>query len=650
MSKTIPTIDLRLLKSDRFGLLDELRHALMEYGFFYISNYDEFLDQNIIIALNEESKSFFQLDDAEKNKIQMVNSKHFLGYNGLEKENTGGKIDWREQIDFCSADKELDSYYSVYDNLIGPNQYPSNDTLPFFKKSIKDFFFGLNEFSILITKQIFDSIDIPSNEASNFVDFKNPQNQFSKMKIINYPSKKELKKLNKNFSNQGCGSHKDSDFLTFLFQQNSNENSLQVQDLYGNWVDLPPKPNTIVCSVGQTLEYLTNGVCISSIHRVLIPKNQSRISIPFFQNIKLDSKLKPFTMTSKLLKERNERNKLIKQNVEFQFKPELGVPVSKSLFYNRIKAHRDVSEKWYPDLLKEIDQQLLIKKEESSKSLKIPKLPKEFERIKKIFNAFDNTVILYTMNHTADAKIHSLIPQIKNLTQFNVELKDILQIAYIWPDFIGLKLDDNDDYIIDLDDTKDEIYLKDINKRLAQFEKKLNDWFEKNYLNYYEIPTIKKSDLIKKSIVSKNLKRSKTEIIQKNTKKQKLSNHSLSLLQRINLKEKERLENQINPQDKYDLYLFEKLGQVLEIFASLRPDLPHSLTGLTERVVTSLGLTNALANEEASDLILKLAKEFPDDFKLFNGKSTSVLKWKDFDVIKFKEKLKIRLSNQNLQK
>jgi isopenicillin N synthase-like dioxygenase len=67
-----------------------------------------------------------------------------------------------------------------------------------------------------------------------------------------------------------------------------------VQNLAGQWIDAPPKPNTFVVNIGKALDSATQGLARATSHRVLSPAKGStpRYSVPFFQNISPHARLK----------------------------------------------------------------------------------------------------------------------------------------------------------------------------------------------------------------------------------------------------------------------------------------------------------------------------------------------------------------------
>jgi hypothetical protein len=347
-----------------------------------------------------------------------------------------------------------------------------------------------------------------------------------------------------------------------------------------------------------------------------------------------------------ILQERDRREKLRQKPIELSFDPHLDELVSKRIFHQKAKLHRHVTEIWYPDILQTIDNDSRIKKENEhlkTNSLARRQLLNHLDKIKKIFKAFISVLILNLPNHTADIKLHLLVVQVQIITRFGVQLNDLLRVAYIWPDFVKLKVNDDGDVVIDIDHAVENLDFKSVNEHIHTFNQKIEDWFQINRDLLFEVPAIDRGSLETTQSLSLSTKLPKTKILQRVTRARQTPHSSLSLLDRIRLKEKERQENQLTPEAKYDLFLFHKLGQLLDILASLNPGKPLSMDDLTAKVADSMVLTNYMAKQEASDLIIKLSNEFPDDFRLVETRKASILKWDDFDVNEFKSRLKYNL-------
>lgn len=64
---------------------------------------------------------------------------------------------------------------------------------------------------------------------------------------------------------------------------------LEVLTPSGGWITAPPRPNTLVCNVGQYLERQTNGRFLAAVHRVLNTPGEERYSLPFFLTMDPDA-------------------------------------------------------------------------------------------------------------------------------------------------------------------------------------------------------------------------------------------------------------------------------------------------------------------------------------------------------------------------
>lgn len=296
----------------------------------------------------------------------MINNRHFLGYNKLANEITSRKTDWREQIDLANELPPPAKSEPIYKNIEGPNEWPDETFVPEFKPTVLSYINKMNKLSTEFRRLVCEALEIPRDAMDKF--FK--PNQQTKMKIIAYPDLSELADnntksnvLNDDYSSgQGCGPHRDSDLLTFIYQVTNHSNSLQVQNFQGKWVEVPNVPNSLVVNVGQTLESITQGVCKATIHRVMIPSlgTGTRISIPFFQTIDLDAHKSQLEIPPSILQLKDKRDQQIDNwgiDTGFQFTPDINnQPVGHYVFRNRIKSHQDVAAKWYPEILKDVLQ------------------------------------------------------------------------------------------------------------------------------------------------------------------------------------------------------------------------------------------------------------------------------------------------------
>jgi len=198
-----------------------------------------------------------------------------------------------------------------------------------------------------------EALGLGPDGLEHFYDARGPMQHRSK--IVKYPTRDEVS------SDQGVGPHFDAGFLTFLLQA-SDHAGLQVQNVSGEWIDVPPRPYTFVINIGKGLESVTQGLARATSHRVLAPAagTSPRYSIPFFQNIKRDLRLSEHVLQfpPEVLELKGRRGGLGKTDAvnfsEYDNLPAYGnLPSGQVSLINRVKSHPDVAERHYPNLFKQ---------------------------------------------------------------------------------------------------------------------------------------------------------------------------------------------------------------------------------------------------------------------------------------------------------
>ncbi|KAI0860065.1 2OG-Fe(II) oxygenase superfamily protein [Xylaria cubensis] len=273
---TIPTLDLSQASNPEQlpNLLTDLRHALIDVGFLYITNHE--VPSSVIDDLVSALPNLFNLNEETKRAVALENSPHFLGYSGVGSENTGGSIDLREQFEFAT---ELTATWReglpLYERLRGPNQWPNNDAK--LRGVIERYISELTQLGERFLDLVAQALSLPSGTFQPFLSDQH------RLKLVHYPESSS------GSSSQGVGPHKDSSgWWTFLLQASPPEvKGLQVLNKAGSWVDVPVIPGTFVVNIGQAFEVVTGGVCKATTHRVLSGQLE-RFSVPFFQGVRRD--------------------------------------------------------------------------------------------------------------------------------------------------------------------------------------------------------------------------------------------------------------------------------------------------------------------------------------------------------------------------
>jgi isopenicillin N synthase-like dioxygenase len=85
----------------------------------------------------------------------------------------------------------------------------------------------------------------------------------------------------------------DLSWITLLLQDDVG--GLEVRTVEGEWIPVEPVPGTLVVNIGEILQFVSGGLYAATPHRVVNPsRDRSRISIPFFLNPALDSRIEPW--------------------------------------------------------------------------------------------------------------------------------------------------------------------------------------------------------------------------------------------------------------------------------------------------------------------------------------------------------------------
>ncbi|KAK3058592.1 hypothetical protein LTR09_000156 [Extremus antarcticus] len=376
----IPILDLSWADDSKLKpqLLEQLQSALFDVGFLYVRNHD--VPPSTISALTDRLPALFDLPGRERAAMSKLNSPHFLGYSGFAEETTLGQQDLREQFDMGTelpvvwrdpeavngggnVDEGDRDFTKLYWRLRGPNQWPSEKSLPGFQEAYTSYHDAVQELSHRFVHLIEEAFGIPVGTFDHFFGrqptssssssetstngttrtFLPPQHR---IKLLKYPPSPPNATTN---GHQGVGAHKDSSgWLTFLYQVSSGP-GLEVLSSSNTWLPAHPIPNTFVVNFGNAFEAATEGAVKATTHRVVAPgpDAETRYSIPFFQGLPLDmtvSEVREY-IPEKVKKMRGEVSGVQNQSDEF-LDPRWDC-LGESQLRKWVRSHRDVAEKWY---------------------------------------------------------------------------------------------------------------------------------------------------------------------------------------------------------------------------------------------------------------------------------------------------------------
>jgi isopenicillin N synthase-like dioxygenase len=329
---SIPVLDLGRLESDVEGrqlFLADLRNAARHVGFFYIVRHG--IDPDSLSALMGCARRFFALPASEKLALDMVNSPHFRGYTRVGWERTRGLEDWREQIDIGAEKPAVAQSGDAppWTRLQGPNQWPT--ALPQLRSVVLQW--QAQATQVLMRLVCALAASLGQNEQALEPLYRDDPHLL--VKLIRYPGR------DLTASDQGVGAHKDSGLLSLLLQD--EQGGLQVQSEQG-WVDVTPRPGTLVVNIGELLELASDGYFRATLHRVITPPaGRERISAAFFLGARLDATVPVLPLPKGLAAEargpeRDPQNPLLRE-------------VGRNYLKGRLRSHPDVAKRHYADIV-----------------------------------------------------------------------------------------------------------------------------------------------------------------------------------------------------------------------------------------------------------------------------------------------------------
>lgn len=351
--KSVPILDFSLSKNPETKpqFLEELKHALFTVGFLYLINHG--VDTTEIVDL---APKVFDLPTKEqKNSIKMVNYPHFVGYSDLKAEHTNKNIDLREQYDFGTSttlDPELKGVEKEqpWRMLRGPSPYLPDSIVPGMERIVKKYSNDMQNLSHEFLKVVAESINLPSDTLLQY------EGDMNRLKIVKYPvpDTTDARTLHGGTQFQGVGPHKDSSNL-FTFVLQDDVGGLEVLNSEGEWIGAPPIPDSFVVNIAQGFEALTGGVCSATTHQVALSSNKTRYSVPYFHAVRLDLTRQDITdqlsfIKGKIPEPQNGKKRAVDVPSEF-IQPQYKC-FGEAHLRNRIVSHKDVAERWYPELHK----------------------------------------------------------------------------------------------------------------------------------------------------------------------------------------------------------------------------------------------------------------------------------------------------------
>lgn len=244
----------------------EIAQACQDVGFFYLRNHG--VPEELIERVFAQSKHFFALPLPIKNRIPWDESNR--GYDGVESQtfdpNKPGDLKesflYGKTVDPEAATRWKNSPYAPL--LSKPNKWLPE--YPEFQATMLQMLDECDKVTFRVLEAFAIALALPETYFTNL----HTQRDYT-MRLLHYPfltktPKEEQPRL---------GAHSDWGSITVLFQDDAG--GLEACTTQGEWIPVPPIPNTIVVNTGDLMQMWTNDRFRSTPHRVTIPENFSTV-------------------------------------------------------------------------------------------------------------------------------------------------------------------------------------------------------------------------------------------------------------------------------------------------------------------------------------------------------------------------------------
>ncbi|XP_046566875.1 2-oxoglutarate-dependent dioxygenase 33-like [Haliotis rubra] len=272
----LPVVDLKKArdKTHRLQVARELVRALETVGFLYIDNAPG-VDLETLL---KNCDTFFALSSAEKHmmakhKWNPLNKNKYRGYFPLQPGESSYKEGFEIGVEDCPFNDP-----DIHPMFTEPNLWPR------YMDGFDEFLRDMQQYykAILNTgTEILRLLALGSGLDEYWFESMFLPDTLSTLRLLHYP----LRSSNPpDTAKDGdtvlcCSEHSDSGFVTLL--STFHYRGLQIRNQNDKWVDVEPRPNSLVMNIGDILSKTSNGRFKATRHRV-VETSMDRFSVPFF--------------------------------------------------------------------------------------------------------------------------------------------------------------------------------------------------------------------------------------------------------------------------------------------------------------------------------------------------------------------------------
>jgi isopenicillin N synthase-like dioxygenase len=270
----VPVVDLTDPGATSLAALDR---ACRDHGFFLLRGHG--IDE-VIAATFAAARRFFDADPAVKDAIRRTPERQ-MGFN--DRELTKRRRDHKEVFDYVDpADPRADRH----------NRWPAEvEGLEGFRDAMARHYDACSDLAVRTTELVLAALGLPPVVATAH----RGDRTVSMVRLNHYtvgdPVPAEERDTLNELGDVALGHHTDSGVITLLVQDEVG--GLQARSADHGWVDVEPRPGTIVVNLADCMQVWTNDRYVAAVHRVLPMSGRDRLSVPYFLNPARDAVIAP---------------------------------------------------------------------------------------------------------------------------------------------------------------------------------------------------------------------------------------------------------------------------------------------------------------------------------------------------------------------
>lgn len=273
----VPVVDIR---DPGATSLADLDRACRDHGFFLLEGHGL---EGVIAGSFDSARRFFGAADAVKHSVRR-DERIPLGYN--DRELTKRRRDHKEVFDFVDPTNGRSAAYNRWPVEVGIGQPISG-----FRAAMVAHYDAFSELATRTTELVFAALGM----SPAAVDVHRGDRTVSNMRLNHYTVGDPVPADDRDGLNElgdvALGHHTDLGLLTLLVQDDVG--GLQAESPEFGWIDVEPRPGTIVVNLADCMQVWTNDRYRAAVHRVLPMRGIDRISVPYFLNPQRDVVIAP---------------------------------------------------------------------------------------------------------------------------------------------------------------------------------------------------------------------------------------------------------------------------------------------------------------------------------------------------------------------